>query len=261
MLDDHKPQAFDKLENYDKIVVCGTPWLWDQFQKSHKYLNLLSLFKRYENTPKIFMGAGSCITLDAINDSTILKTDEEVKGIQALYQNTTVIVRDQAAYKLLRNANVESTLLPCPAYFCYYGEAPKTTKEKNVLVYVDPTKLISSIDWQSKEKLQNYNDQVLKFYNDYKPLVVIANDYDREACLKLGLPEPTLLKTSQDTKNLMRTADNVFSGRVHCAVPAKVAGANVTLFPFDSRYLVLNDFNNLTDFEPFKHQYINLLKG
>lgn len=240
-LDDHNNMNsvfFYPNKKYDLLVVCGTPWLWDNFQYSTKYKNLLLAFKLH-NTKKVFMGIGSCLNLNDIN-SNILKTSKEIEGMQKLFNDTTIIVRDKLAQDRLNNAGLKSYLLPCPGYF---STNKQSNLQNNVIFWCDPTQTISQTDWQSKEKLDKYNNIFLQFYKRYNPKVYCAHASETSSATKAGLPIPTVLTGWENTLNIVQNANHVLSGRVHCAVPALTTGTKVGLVALDTRSFTLSDFN------------------
>lgn len=265
-LNDLVPQNkadFFSSYKFDLIVIAGTPWLWDSFQNSVKWQNLLvCLLDAHPTVKRLFMGIGSCLTLYN-NDPNILCRPEEQAAMKSIYNSSTVIVRDSIAFLKLAEAGIKSHFLPCPAYFCY-GDEPvtlETTEDNNILIWTDPKQTISSSDWPDSEKLTEYHQTCLDFYHEFNPKVYCALPSEIPAAIKIGLPAPTLLTKTDDTLNLMRTANRVLSGRVHCAVPAIAQGALVNLMAIDTRAYVVIDFAQFSDLTPFLEDYDNILKG
>lgn len=261
-LDDYKPMGSNVLlpENrYDKLIVCGTPWLWHNFQNSEKYRNLTRLFDTHTKSKKLFLGAGSCLLISSIG-SNILKSPEEVAGIRRLYLQSTNIVRDKIAHDIMSNAKVNSTLLPCPSYYCYgIGEVKEGPRKKNVLVYIDPLKSIAKLEWQCPKRVKEFDELNMAFYKEYKPEVYVANKTDIEGAIRAGLPSPTVLNTYKETLTVMEEADYVLSCRIHCAVPGFVQGKAIGVIPIDSRSKTLEDFGclmirNIGDICKMKHE-------
>lgn len=236
------PDEFFYWEKFDIVAVCGTPWLWDSFQNSPKYKNLEMCFSVHSESKKLFMGVGSCLSLDNI-DSNILERPEEVQAFKNTYSNATVIVRDHLAFDKLTKIRIDSHHLPCPAYFCYGVEfKPNDIKKDNVLIFMDPAKSISSSVWQDSSKVLKYRNLIKAFYSKYNPVVYCAKLEDRKNCLEIGLPEPILLDHYSETMKIMETANIVLSTRVHCGVPAFVQNKSIGLVPLDTRSFVLSDF-------------------
>lgn len=265
-LNDIVPQSkadFFHLLRFDLIVIAGTPWLWDSFQNSVKWQNLLvCLLDAHPQSKRLFMGIGSCLTLYN-NDPNILCRPEEQAAMRSIYNSSTVIVRDSIAFLKLAEAGIKSHFLPCPAYFCYGDEKPSQASqdEKNIFIWVDPKQTISAIDWQDSEKLIEYYNICLDFYKKFNPTVYCTSASEISTAIKIGLPAPILLSKTDDTLNLMRGAHRVLSGRVHCAVPAIAQRANVGLMALDTRSYVVKDFQQFEDLTPFIEDYKKILKG
>lgn len=260
-INDHLSQSwvdFNCLEKYDLIVVCGTPWLWDNFQHSIKYANLRACFSAHVSSKRLFMGVGSCIPL-GLENSGILERPAEVEGIQHLFERSTVIVRDKTAKNKLDNAGIKSTLLPCPAFFCYGDDLnSKTINDfKNVLIYQDPTLSISADQWRCPVKLAHYYNEMEAFRVLHNAEVYCANEKEIQSAVNNGFPTPKLLRTADDTLGLMRSAYLVLSGRVHCAIPAIVQHAYTTLIPLDSRASTID----IRPDDATLLQYDEILKG
>ena len=228
---------------YDYIIVCGTPWIWDQFHRSIKYSNLLQIIKYHKKSKIMFLGIGSCIGLDHLN-SKICETNEEQKGMQVLFENACVITRDKLCHDKLQTAKIKSYFLPCPSYFCYEIENDYSAiKTENVMIWCDPQKTIAQVDWQKTEKLQEYYRIFTDFFAKFNPKVYCAFDNEKTSAIKIGLPEPIVLSGWQNTLDIMKTANHVLSGRIHCAVPAVTAGKKTCVVKIDSRYMTISDFN------------------
>lgn len=221
---------------YNLIVVCGTPWIWDSFQNSHKYKNIVRIFNQHPKAKRLFMGIGSCLTLHDQN-SEICKRPEEVKAVRELFCNTTVIAREWTARNILDHAKVSHELMPCPAWFCYGDEiVTDEYRNHNILVFQDPAKSISGDYWQrNPEQLASFYNDILTWYDKHDPIVYIAKPEDRESAQNLGLPTPILLKTADETMDAMLRAKKVYSCRVHCGIPAKASGADTHVPFIDTR--------------------------
>lgn len=230
-------------KDFDGIFVCGTPWLWDSFQKSIKYQNAQKIFSYHKETPKVFFGIGSCISLELIlkKEYDIFSRKEEVDGIINLFSNSTVITRDSLAHKFITNAGVKSYLLPCPAYFSYGLNPESSSMEQNVLIWCDPAKTISSIDWQNNKQLEKFYEICLAYNKKYDPIVYCSEENDIPQAIKLGL-KPKKTENYIETLEIMKTANHVLSGRVHYGVPAFTQGCKLGILPIDSRHFVLSEW-------------------
>lgn len=263
--------CFYPNEKFDAIVVLGTPWLWDQFYLSSKYINLMRAFDIHKQVRRVFLGVGSCLRLD---DSITLKREQEAEHLQLMMGGGAInIVRDSLAKEALDNAGVESHLLHCPSYFCY-GVTPTISikSDTNILVWYNPLTGISNDYWQgNKENLDSYFDLIVSFYKAYNPQVYCAVNegihYEEDIKLtkKLGLPPPIILQDWEHTKKIMGDGKIILSGRVHCGVPAYVQRKQIGILPIDSRAKTLTDFGcqaitNISQFENINYEPMNLAK-
>ena len=247
---DHSPMTnFNEDKQYEAIIYCGTPYIWDQMWKSHKYANTVKLIKKHPEAKMIWFGIGSCLNLSDI-DGPILRDKESGTHLRELFVDLSdkVIVRDNLASKILSTHNIEHDYAPCPSYLCYESK-PSGPKKGAVMVWFDPTKGISFDYWLSRpQELDVYKQKFIDFNKSYKPEIICANKSDLDMAKKLGF-SPRLVTKWQETLDIMSSAEKVLSGRVHLSVPAFVAGADIELVPTDSRALTLHDFmdKNLDD--------------
>ena len=228
------------FNRYDLIVVIGTPWLWEGFEKSIKWNNLKQLLSEHKGTKVIFLGIGSCYFHNFY--LTKLK-NQAIEEIKEVYKDALIIVRDSLAQRKFKQAGLDVPLLLCPSYFAYHGRLHRYfPRDKNILVWYDPTVGLSQSGWQDKEILERYFDVNLEFYNKYEPEVYTHLTKEIPLAIKIGLPQPKLIGGWENTLTIMSTADRVLSGRVHCAVPALVSGCVTGLFYIDSRSKTVSDF-------------------
>lgn len=261
LLDDHKLQGlsdFEPNQDFNLIVICGTPWLWDSFHLSHKYKNVLTAFAVHPDAKRLFLGIGSCLSLDAHH--SILRRKEEVDGMRRLFTGSRVIVRDQIAKDILDDAFIHAELLPCPAYFCYGDDDQMSLKMDDILIFQDPTLSISAADWLDPYKLSEYWQGMLEYQKYFDAKVYCALSQEVVSAKEQGFGDVTLLNGPEHTLNVMRHARTVLSGRVHCAVPAIVQGADTTIMPLDTRASTVTDFKTVADFRSFLPKYQEILK-
>ena len=268
---------FRPNEKFDIVLVPGTPWLWDHFHLSHKYRNLRRMLSVHSSAKIIFFGIGSALNINAGND--ILSRPDEKKHIYEMTKNALVIVRDNIAHqKVIESGVKECYHLPCPAYFCYGGEFQEPTIFKdNVLIWYNPLTGISRGFWNSNKVLFNkYMNTIKWFYNEYNPKVyTVLNcptslEKDIKLTKSIGIPNIEVVKNNIHTKEIMKNANVVLSGRVHCAVPAYVQGKATSLMRIDSRANVLTNFGGTEngtfctpgkkDFSQSFQKYLELIK-
>lgn len=252
VLDDHNSQDYIKTKEYDEIVIAGTPWLWNNFQHSHKYINLHNVLKIHRDTKTIFMGIGACLNLTP-EISSALETPEEIKGMKDLFENAEVIVRDHLAKEKLDKVGIKNEYKKCPSYYAKYFDIGEN--KENILFYHEPLLSISYQWWgENNQKLEEYYEICKIFYKKYNPKVYLIYDKEKEAAEKLGFNVEKTIRSSQEVGEILKTANKVLSGRVHCAVPALAHGKQVGLLPIDTRCYTFSDFggkliNNVKDLE------------
>jgi hypothetical protein len=264
----------DKLttkKEYDIIMYPGSPFIWDQMQHTAKVKNLMRFRELHPNSQMIFMGIGSCLPLEV--NETIMYRKEDVEALQYIFRDSIVIVRDKKAFDILSNANIYSTLLPCPSFFCYNTFNEPKNNINNILIWYDPSIGVSFQYWNDMNKLKPYIEIVKHFVLKFNPKVYCVSENECQLAELFGLEKPEIIRDREHTKEIMENANIVLSGRVHCAVPAFVQGKKLGLIPIDTRYGVLDDWGgqiitnihdlvNLTsekrDFESFREEYRNL---
>lgn len=234
---------FFPAEEYDLAVYCGTPFISDHIYNSPKWKNVKQLREVHKTVPFIFMGIGTSMNLDKIGTGFLMDQRHRKKFQEFFGSAHAVIVREHLAKEILDNAGVECTQLPCPAY--YLNIAQNVNKEGPALVFYDPRIGISQDDWkgpQHEEKWIRYASEFRDFYNNTHADVYVASVEDIPGCKEIGLPEPKVLKTPQDTIEMIKRATWLMSGRVHNAVPAYVNDVNTILLAIDSRAYVFSDY-------------------
>lgn len=244
LIDDHAPQtSFFQDEKFDLIVYCGTPWLWDGMQFSHKYKNTMACIAAHPEAKVIWLGLGSSLYLSDVN-SNILRNPRDQEMLRNTFKNSLVFVRDSLAHEILTKANVEHHFLMCPSYF--FKPVCESSKEFDVIFYHAPQTGISSGYW-TEEKIKEYDEIFYEFIrncvNSGRYFEIAVCDEREEDIVRKKFSEiPTLLNDPIDTFYLCKHARRVLSSRIHNAVPALVYGAEVGIIPVDTRAKVLTDF-------------------
>lgn len=241
----------------DLIVICGTPWLWDNFQYSVKYNNLRTALLENPGIPVIFMGIGSCLPLNA--STNVLERTDEVTGMNTLFNDSTIIVRDHIAHDKLKKAGINSYHLPCPSFWCYgsYDFTERIGPYYDTLVYQHPRNSISASVWTDEIELNKLLDKFTQFRKSYNFKLCVASEEDRAEVAYSA----TFLSDPTSILHQMKASRNVLTTRVHCAIPAFVAGAKVELLPLDTRANTLYDFQHVKDFSPYLKIYIDILRS
>lgn len=216
----------------DVLVVAGTPWLWDRFQDSPKARQLHAILARQRATLRLVLGAGSCY-LPGCRPGR----DTTAAIAQLFGTFDAVVCRDVLAFVLCREALGDRALLrPCPSVHAAeaYGVAAEPTREL-ALVYVDPWHCFGSdyLDADVQRRVALAQVELLRRGADAVCMTPVdARSY------RARFGEPVV--ATRDPRTLLRTLARyrrVVSGRVHGAVPARAMGAEVELFPLDSRAL------------------------
>lgn len=272
---DQDEKDFNPNTKYDFLMIAGTPWIWDQFQHSTKWRNMLKCRQTHWQVPVIFFGIGSCINISD-EQADIMRRPEDIISLQKTFRDSVVFVRDSLAHDYLLNAGVEHDYFVCPSFFCYDEFPYPTVGTENILVWYDPTIGVSRGDWnendvqnqineeskrekideelikrlnQKKEdvqkKLANYLLIVKEYVKKYNPKVYCADPAEVNSAKELIGVEPSIIKGWSHTLEIMKNANYVLSGRVHNFIPAFVQGKACGLLPIDSRHKVASDFGGL----------------
>lgn len=249
---------FQPQMQYDLVVLAGTPWIWDQFYLSAKYKNWLTLKATHPEAKFIMMGIGSCLNLQDI-DTHLVRQPKDIPFLKELTKGCTVIVRDFLAHEILNYGEVDNILLPCPSFWV---DMPEQKKIGNALVWFDPLMGISSAAWENNFSLLAYETRFLEFYKKYKPDVYCVYEKEKASAIAIGLPEPMLLGNIKESHNHLAGRENVLSGRVHCAIPAFVAGAKVDLVATDSRAATYYEFIDAIEYNKpgYLSTYLHILE-
>ena len=230
------------LREFDALIVCGTPWLWDKCVGSRKYEELRYLLNRYRHTKKIALGIGACLPFHFGKD--LICADATIAAaLRDFWQTFDLITtRDRLASEILNACGVTTHHTCCPSILStsgYGGQAPKRhTPNRGALVFYLPQAGIS------RESLPE------DFVDDYVSMqlaLAAAKNLDI-ACLTeteakyLG----QRLKVDASTIRILSNADDIHAfvegrkllvtGRVHVAIPALMSRCDAYLLPVDSRY-------------------------
>lgn len=228
-------------EDFDYIIYAGSPFIWDQFQNSDKWKNTMLCRKIHSEAKMVYFGIGTCMNISD-EYSNILRRPEDIVFLQKTFENSKIIVRESLAHDILKNAGIESKVLPCPSYFAYDSFNIESTKGDNVLIWYAPWIGVSKGDWKDFKKCEEYVSVVKKFIEKYDPKIYCVCEGDRERAEFFDIPEPEIIRDREHTMEIMKNANYVLSGRVHCAVPAFMQGNAIGIQPVDSRVRVLTEF-------------------
>ncbi len=250
------------------IVVLGTPWIWDRCWKSVKYDNLRILLRAHPNAKRLFLGIGSCYPMG--HESAVMADIMANIGELDVFHGATVTVRDGLALKTLTSSSGVLSIrsLPCPAYWALEGTA-KEPRERAVIWY-DPTIGLSRSSFRpgsepnlrSWSRLKAHRNAFGREYARSGGRVYCVSKSEIPGALLAGLPEPSVIADIEHAKDILSSASEIFSGRVHLAVPAFRHCPKVQLVKVDSRARTLTDVKlDLIPLDGALEQYVTILKN
>lgn len=209
---------------YDFICIVGTPWIWDRCHETMKHENLRNLLELNPKAKIMFAGIGSCfyLTDGAVENATL---------DLSVFDKRSVIVRDETAHRVLDRAGIKSSHLLCPSYFSSGEFETNTAPNDNfLLIPIGVSSAIFSGGLSDAEKSDYW--QKLKTL----PATNVAYCENKEHTEVLNNFADAFKFTSIDhAVKWYRSTRKVVTSRVHCAVPAQIAGCDVELIPHDTR--------------------------
>lgn len=246
----NSPIDFYPDEKFDVIIQCGTPFIWDRMELSYKWKNLLLARGVHPMSKFVLMGIGSCYYSDVI--PTYLPNE-----VADFFSRCSVIVRDRLASNVLSAMDVSHHFLPCPGFL---APVPKANHAGVAMVWYDPRVGISNGDWQCEDKFNDYlgGHYDLRIRCDDISYYAITGE-EVKSCEDLFGETPSVLRTSGDIFELIKTHKYIYTGRVHIAVPAHVAGCDIELETIDSRARTLFDWIGGFDKNRALNIYRNIL--
>ncbi|MEZ5964211.1 MAG: hypothetical protein R3F56_10235 [Planctomycetota bacterium] len=216
----------------DILVVSGTPWLWDGFRDAPKARHLAALLARDRSSLRLALGIGSCYLPGATPPANT------AAGIEHLFGAfDAVVCRDALAYELCRPVlGARAHLRACPSVHAAAALGIEgRAREELALVYVDPLHCFGSDYVPADVQRQVAQKQVELLRQGAHAVCMTAVDA-RSFRARFGEPHCA----DRSPRAILRTLAKyrrVVSGRVHGAVPARALGAEVEIFPLDSRVL------------------------
>lgn len=260
-------------QDVNLILVCGTPFMWHDFQHSVKIKNTIDIIQHYTNVKVIFIGIGACIELDHMDSGGILESNNETRCLTHLYNNKNlVITRDVLAYKKLKRIQLNSALLPDPSLWAInlFTEAVPdqfkfvpNQKTQSTQVWYDPLIGISSVYWHRNPiQLQQYYQRYLNFKDPMKS-VYCKTLAERDSAVRILNLEPQIWANPLAVHLTLSKTKRLQTGRVHIALPALSHDIpEIELIPIDSRYLTFESAKNLLKQKSkaeYLKQYHNLI--
>jgi len=232
------PSDFFPGIKFDYVVQAGSPFIWDQMHLSEKWKNFMTCRQAQPSAKFIMLGIGDCFLE---NDSHVV-IDREVLD---LFKDSLVIVRSHIAQRVLLDAGVGCSYLPCPAFLSVPSGIGRHTCDSATVVWYDPRFGCSAVGWQDPSKFAAYLDRFTDFIEkeSVETIHYVADCEHPSLIPRLGGKKVVKLNNPKDVIDMVTGYRKILSGRVHCAVPAKVAGCEVELLAVDSRAEAFYDFN------------------
>lgn len=248
---------------FDALIFCDPYWLQYGFENSKKYKNLIGLFESFSNTKKFFLGIGS--KNHSEENNSIFKTKSEISAIRKIHLETSVSCRDSFTQKVLKNAGINSVLLPCVSYFCDgLDDKILLPKKDNVLIWHDPRLRESQKEYKFLDLLNYY--KINQYYSmKYNAKVFCFSKKEIESALKLGINKPIILNNRQELLNKITLSKMTLSGDVYSLIPAMIQRCKVGVIDLSNEVKIISDFGcgivkNIHDFTKMQSHKIDLKK-
>jgi len=220
------------LKKTDVLVLTGTPWLWGDCERSHKFLWVDRVLRRFHG-PKLALGIGSCYPLDWDLDRILNSGTGWPLVKDFLNQFDLIKVRDQLASDLLTALEIPHELEPCPSW-----QAARTLRVKSqsedydVAVLYDPAAGISA-GTLGADFFRRWDKYWVK-RSQGSTRVLSIHPADTSYAQRLGLrAEP--VASCRRLLEILSRCRRVYSGRVHAAIPALSMGKDAYVAAVDSR--------------------------
>lgn len=224
-----------ELPEHNLLVLCGTPWIWDQCTKSAKYGDLVKVLS-LSDAPKIAAGIGTCFPL-GFDCNTIEQAHTFMPGLENIFSAfSSITVRDKFAQKICELVKLRSNLLCCPAVFANEYLHPLTHKpDKDILFFYAPQFGLSR-SILSEDFTRHYIDLQVDYATSNSAEVLCINPHEAQAVEKMGL-KPDLLTSPEQVGERLLAARTLLSGRVHGCMFTAGLDISAALLPVDTRYM------------------------
>ncbi len=230
-------------KDYDLLVVCGTPWLWDHCISSRKYRELQGLLSAFASATKIALGIGACLPFG--ETSKLLCRDQAtVAGLQNVWEQFALITtRDRLAATILRKCGIPHHSDFCPSVLAVAHHDRQGAsyvhaggKRKGGLVFYTPQHGISRTVLP-REFVRQYLEMQISLARNHDLEVACLLPHERDYLADI-FPDRdiAILDRAEKIIAFVANRETVITGRVHVAIPAFLAGAATFLLPVDSRY-------------------------
>ena len=208
------------LPRGDAVVVCGTPWIFDQCGGSFKINELQRVMDDFDGV-KIAVGIGSSFPISV--PPSVINQDVEVWR-----DFDTIAVRDETAVRLLAAYGIPSVQLACPAMLAPCPHY-KPYKNKTLLVHTAGAPIPEKVSFDT---------------------VIGLTQADADDAYRSGLTQVRLVSNTEVLKKAVLTCSELYSSRVHTCI-YKYGQGGVKIHPIvtDTR---MNSFTELSDFDTEK---------
>lgn len=230
------------LDDFDLLVVCGTPWLWDHCVPSRKYEELGRLLTRYGGSRKIALGIGACVPFHHGKD-LVCADEHAAKALRDIWRQFDLITtRDDIAADILNACGVPCHHEFCPSVLGFSSiqdrSRPPRKSRRNALIFYLPQVGISRGSLPD-DFLDDYVKMQLNIAAARKLELacLLATEAEYLAHrLQVTLGSIPVLGSADAIYRFVADKPLVVTGRVHVAIPALMAGCRACLLPVDSRY-------------------------
>jgi hypothetical protein len=241
---DEKGEVFDAgykpcenvPDHFNLLLAAGTPWLWDQCEKSDKYKQLIATKERFTFAHKILWGAGSCYWLQDMDHARKTFPKEQMAAVWGDFD--LIIPRDFFASELFHmleglEGKIVNTCCPSQVW-AQQGKRVATEEAGVVLVGMHPEGPHPGAPMPA-----DLMERMAAFQNDAVELgagVLCVFERDYEYWKHKADAAVTFFNTPEQVQMYLAAATSeVMSTRVHQAVCSHGMGIPTTLFPVDTR--------------------------
>lgn len=234
---------WEDVPETDILVVCGTPWVWDQCGPSEKYRALEKALCRASTACKIGLGLGSCYPLEMSVEDAL----GSAKALSGLWgQFSELEVRDRFAYDVFTRCGLSVQLRPCPSWWAC--EDVKANPTRPLIIPVDPYHCVATEGLTGPE-LTSLDHQWRNWFRLLPSAkVVTVGLRDQEYVSGLGrqaelIRQDDPFSSEEETVNRLlsaiASASFLVTSRIHAAIPALSLGIPTTIIPLDTRALTV----------------------
>ena len=235
----------------DLIVLAGSPWIWNNCEKSNKYKLLEYAYQRWPNAKRIALGLGSCYgnkcyNLMLMNHVNCFYNSKSMKMLYEVYSKfDLIVVRDFLAKYIFDRLNLPAVDTFDTSVYAYqflgkkFDENPVPRSNK-ISFFYDPSFGLSKGDlWFSTDE---YNKRQLDWTEKNNAEIYTNSLEDATVLVKNKIP----FNFSTDIKflfHLFQECSEMFSGRIHMGMLGFIAGIpKIRVLPVDSRFMTVLKF-------------------